>query len=230
VPITLSWSDIALRLLLAVIAGALIGAERGEQGRPAGLRTTLLVCLAATVAMIQANLLLATDGKTSASFAVADVMRLPLGILSGMGFIGAGAIIHRRDLVLGVTTAATLWFVTVIGLCFGGGDLGLGAAATILGLLVLSGLKHLERFMPAEHRATLTLAMSAEGPEPSELSDILARAGFQILKWSAVYRGTTERSLQCELRWQGRHGEQRLPPVLLPLAQHPGIHELRWRS
>lgn len=229
-PTTLSWTDIALRLLFAVIAGAAIGADRGEQGRPAGLRTTLLVCLAAAVAMIQANLLLVTDGKTSSSFAVADVMRLPLGILSGMGFIGAGAIIHRRDLVLGVTTAATLWFVTVIGLCFGGGNLGLGAAATVLGLLVLSGLKYVERFMPAEHRATLTVAMSAEGPDPNELRDILARAGFHILKWSAVYRGTAERSLQCELRWQGRHGTQTLPPVLVPLSQHPGIHELNWRS
>lgn len=229
-PTTLSWTDIALRLLLAVVAGALIGADRGERGRPAGLRTTLLVCLAAAVAMIEANLLLATDGKTPNSFAVADVMRLPLGILSGMGFIGAGAIIHRREFVLGVTTAATLWFVTVIGLCFGGGNLGLGAAATVLGLLVLSGLKHAERFMPAEHRATLTVAMSAEGPDPSELRDILARAGFQILKWGAIYRGTTERSLQCELRWQGLHGEQTLPPVLVPLSRHPGVHELEWRS
>ena len=66
-----------------------------------------------------------------------DLMRLPLGILSGMGFIGAGAIFRRGDAVVGVTTAATLWFVTVMGLCFGAGQLPLGAAMLAVGLGVL---------------------------------------------------------------------------------------------
>jgi len=67
----------------------------------------MLVGLAASVAMIQANLLLPVAGKTSASFGVMDLMRLPLGILTGVGFIGAGAILKRGDLVTGMTTAAT---------------------------------------------------------------------------------------------------------------------------
>jgi len=140
-PTTLGWSEIALRLALTVVAGSLIGLNRGEHGRPAGLRTTLLVCLAASVAMIQTNLLLMTVGKTQDSFVVMDIMRLPLGILSGMGFIGAGAIVRRDNIVLGVTTAATLWFVTVIGLCFGGGQIILGLVSLGLGLMVLWGLK-----------------------------------------------------------------------------------------
>ena len=118
-PLTLTWHDILLRLALSVFAGALMGVDRSEHGRPAGLRTTLLVCLAAAVAMIQTNLLMLTVGKASDSFVVLDLMRLPLGILTGMGFIGGGAILRRDGLVFGVTTAATLWFVTVIGLCFG---------------------------------------------------------------------------------------------------------------
>jgi putative Mg2+ transporter-C (MgtC) family protein len=122
-PLTLTWHDIAIRLALSVVAGTLIGLDRGEHGRPAGLRTTLLVCLAAAVAMIQTNLLLATKGRPTDSFIMLDLMRLPLGILTGMGFIGGGAILRRDGFVLGVTTAATLWFVTVIGLCFGGGSL-----------------------------------------------------------------------------------------------------------
>ena len=118
--------DIALRLALTLVAGALIGINREEHGHAAGLRTTMLVCLAASVAMIQTNLLLPVAGRTTDAFSVMDVMRLPLGILSGMGFIGAGAILRRGDLISGVTTAATLWLVTVIGLCFGGGQLWLG--------------------------------------------------------------------------------------------------------
>jgi putative Mg2+ transporter-C (MgtC) family protein len=99
--LTLRWEDIALRLVLTVIAGSLIGINRSEGGHPAGQRTTLLVSLAASIAMIQANLLMAVSGKTTESFAVLDLMRLPLGILTGMGFIGAGAILRRGDLVHG---------------------------------------------------------------------------------------------------------------------------------
>src|SRR5256885_16823822 len=99
------WSDIALRLMLTFLAGILIGINREERGRPAGLRTTVLVCLAASVAMIQANLLLAMMGKRPDSFAVLDLMRVPGAVLSGMGFIGAGTILRRGSLVRCITTA-----------------------------------------------------------------------------------------------------------------------------
>jgi len=143
-PVTIGWNQIALRLLLTVAAGLVIGFNRGEHGRPAGMRTTLLVCLAASISMIQANLLMNSVGKSHDSFIVLDLMRLPLGILSGMGFIGAGAILRKDNLVLGVTTAATLWFTTMMGLCFGGGQLGLGIAALTLGLGTVWGLKYAE--------------------------------------------------------------------------------------
>ena len=125
-PTHLDWPEIALRLALTVVAGTLVGLDRGRHGRPVGLRTTLLVCLAAAVSMIQTNLMLPTAGRKADSFVMLDLMCLPLGILTGMGFIGAGAILKRGELVLGITTAATLWFVTVLGLCFGGGQWVLG--------------------------------------------------------------------------------------------------------
>jgi putative Mg2+ transporter-C (MgtC) family protein len=90
-PTTLEWYDIGWRLFLTVIAGAVIGINRAERGRSAGLRTTILVCLAASVSMIQVNLLLATAGRSPNSFIMLDLLRLPLGVLTGMGFIGAGA-------------------------------------------------------------------------------------------------------------------------------------------
>jgi putative Mg2+ transporter-C (MgtC) family protein len=74
-PITIEWPEIALRLALTVVAGALIGLNRSEHGHSAGLRTTLLVCLAASVSMIQVNLLLPIGGKSPDSFAVLDLMR-----------------------------------------------------------------------------------------------------------------------------------------------------------
>jgi putative Mg2+ transporter-C (MgtC) family protein len=68
----IGWSDIALRLVLTIVAGTLIGIDRGEHGRPAGLRTTLLVCLAASVSMIQVNLLLSVRGNVPDSYVVMD--------------------------------------------------------------------------------------------------------------------------------------------------------------
>ncbi len=144
-PLTLEWSDIAIRLALTVLAGTVIGIDRTEHGQAAGLRTMILVGLAAAVAMIQVNLLLPMGGKTPDAFANLDLMRLPLGILTGMGFIGGGAILRRGNMIQGVTTAATLWIVTVIGLCFGGGQLALGLATLVLAVIVVWGLKHLER-------------------------------------------------------------------------------------
>jgi putative Mg2+ transporter-C (MgtC) family protein len=73
-----------------------------------------------------------------------DVMRLPLGILTVMGFIGAGAILHKGNAVSGVTTAATLWFTTLMGFCFGSGEILLGSCLLGLGVVVLWCLEWLE--------------------------------------------------------------------------------------
>src|ERR1700675_3457283 len=154
-PLNIGWGEIALRLALTVAAGILIGINRSEHGHAAGLRTTLLVCLAASLSMLQVNLLLPIAGKTSSSFAAMDLMRLPLGILSGMGFIGAGAIVRKDNFVHGLTTAATLWFVTGLGLCFGGGQLALGLVGLGLGVLVLEGLKRVENQWRKDRNASL---------------------------------------------------------------------------
>jgi putative Mg2+ transporter-C (MgtC) family protein len=91
-PIALTWTDIATRLMVTIVAGVLIGYDRSEHGKTAGLRTMVLVCLAASLAMIQLNVLLPLAGRSSNSFVMNDLMRLPLGILTGVGFIGGGAI------------------------------------------------------------------------------------------------------------------------------------------
>jgi putative Mg2+ transporter-C (MgtC) family protein len=185
-------------------AGALIGLDRGEHGRPAGLRTTLLVSLAAAVAMIQTNLLLATAGRTADSFVNLDLMRLPLGILTGLGFIGGGAILRRDAFVLGVTTAATLWFVTVIGLCFGGGQITLGIAALALGMLVLSGLRWFDYRMKHEQHGTLYLTTERDAPKEEAIRAIVQKAGYKTSVSSVAYANQTQqRQLEFTLQWRG---------------------------
>ncbi|MBZ9797395.1 MgtC/SapB family protein [Mesorhizobium sp. ES1-4] len=163
-PLHPTWPDLVARLLLALLAGFLIGLNREARGHNAGLRTTILVGLAAAVAMIQANMLLDTMGKGADSFASMDVLRFPLGVLTGVGFIGGGAILRRGDLVTGVTTAATMWVMTVIGLAFGGGQFGLAGVATLLTLLTLQVLKWVDLKIRREHHAILSVSWPKSSP------------------------------------------------------------------
>jgi putative Mg2+ transporter-C (MgtC) family protein len=216
-PIEPTWAEISVRLLLTLIAGAVIGSNREARGHAAGLRTTILVGLAAAVAMIQANVLLTVGGKTSESFGVMDLMRLPLGILTGVGFIGAGAILQRGDLIVGVT-AATLWIMTVIGLCLGGGQLALGSAATVLAVFTLWALRSLDARIPREHRGTIVVSASESSPltPPIDICRLLGKAGYRarLVRLKEGERST----LTFEVCWRQveRNG---LPLSVLELLQ-----------
>jgi putative Mg2+ transporter-C (MgtC) family protein len=229
-PLTLTWYDIALRLALSIVAGGLIGLDRGEHGRPAGLRTTLLVCVAAAVAMIQANLLMNSTGKASDSFVTLDLMRLPLGILTGMGFIGGGAILRRDNLVLGVTTAATLWFVTVVGLCFGGGQIGLGMAAFVVGMLVLSGLRWFDHRMKQEQHGVLDLTTGSAAPTDDEIQAAIRKAGFKLSVVSLAYIGETkQRRLEFNLQWRGVPQQADVPAFLKQFMADERFLAVQWK-
>jgi putative Mg2+ transporter-C (MgtC) family protein len=177
-PLFPTWNDIIVRLLLTMMAGALMGFNRGARGHAAGLRTTILVALAASIAMIQANILLPLDGKQSSSFAVMDLMRLPLGILTGVGFLGGGAILKKGGSITGLTTAATLWIATVIGLCFGGGQLGLGGISTAVGMITLSAMEWIDVRIRREHSGVLVVTTEPGSPTP-DLDQLLQPLGYR---------------------------------------------------
>jgi putative Mg2+ transporter-C (MgtC) family protein len=228
-PIELHWSGIAIRLICAFIASAVVGLNRSEHGHAAGLRTSILVCLAACIAMIQVNLLLPLAGRASNSFVMNDLMRLPLGILSGMGFIGAGAIVRRGELVAGVTTAATLWLLTVIGLCFGAGQVAVGWVGAALAVIVLSGLKLVENRLAQMHEGTLLIVTAASGPQEDEIRSLLTNGGFRIASSGlAACEGTERSELKCELRWKAKIPDSAIPEAIRRLQGRPGVVRLEW--
>jgi putative Mg2+ transporter-C (MgtC) family protein len=229
-PLSLDWQEIAVRLMLTAFAGTVIGLDRGGHGHPAGLRTTLLVCMAASIAMIQTSLLLPLSGKPSDSFISLDLMRLPLGILSGMGFIGGGVILKRDNLVLGVTTAATLWYVTVLGLCFGGGQKALGLAGLAFGVAVLWGLRSLEARMPVDRSASLVVRSVLDRATEQRIHTIIRSGGFETRDESASY--DTEAKTQetrFDLRWRALPRDADQPAILSELAQVPGVSRVDWK-
>ncbi|WP_283193838.1 MULTISPECIES: MgtC/SapB family protein [unclassified Rhizobium] len=200
-PITPGWPEIALRIGATLLAGILIGANREQGGHAAGLRTTTLVGLAACIPMIQANMLLATSQGVNGSM---DILRFPLGILTGVGFIGGGAILRRGDIATGVTTAATLWVITAIGLCFGGGQIVIGAAATVLTLLILAPLRHIQQWMSCEEKSSVTIKV----PKGSPIPDIRAALPSGSTACFTTLREIDDGdALMFEIRWtSGRSG------------------------
>lgn len=108
--------EIALKLLLAVALGGIIGIERETSHKPAGFRTNFLICLGAAMVMILSGLILGESGRAGG-----DATRLAAGVVTGIGFLGAGSIIQARGTVTGLTTAATIWAVGGLGLVIGAG-------------------------------------------------------------------------------------------------------------
>jgi len=227
-PVEIGLPDVFLRLGLAFLAGALVGFNRGKRNGAAGLRTTMLVCLAACVAAVMANLLIKTTGKDPGFFTQIDVMRLHLGILSGIGFIGAGAIIKNADIARGVTTAATIWFMTVVGLAFGTGFLLLGATATVAALVILWLLSWFDLHMRRSMRGALHADIDLEILPEQRLHEVIAAKGYSIVLWSPSY-ANQRLSLKALVQWSGPQSDSgRSPPLILELREMPGVHSIQW--
>lgn len=229
-PTHIGWHEIALRLALTVVAGLLIGYNRTEHGKAAGLRTTLLVCLAACLAMIQVNLLLPMAGRAPDSFVTNDLMRLPLGILTGVGFIGGGAILRRDNIIVGVTTAATLWYVTVIGLCFGGGQIELGVAAAALGLVALWFLNWIESRLRRECHATLRIELQETSLNENEIRRMLETAGLGISGTHITLSDAGKhREIMFDLVEYRLPNVAESPAILHAIAGQEGVVRLEWK-
>jgi len=135
------WHEDVVSIILAAFLGAAIGLERELSGKSAGLRTNILICLGAAVFTIISKRMNVDEGSTT---------RIAAQIVTGVGFLGAGAVIQDRRGVHGLTTAATIWLVASIGMACGAGFHSLAAVSTLIAIIVLVGLvelaKPLERY------------------------------------------------------------------------------------
>jgi putative Mg2+ transporter-C (MgtC) family protein len=129
---------IAVRLLVAVVLGGVLGFQRAHVGKAAGMRTHMLVSLGATIVVLLPEL----TGMSSA-----DLSRVIQGVVTGIGFLGGGVILKMSEQhqIVGITTAATIWLTATIGITAGTGRLGLAVAGTILGYIILTFFGWLER-------------------------------------------------------------------------------------
>jgi putative Mg2+ transporter-C (MgtC) family protein len=170
-----------LRGAFAVVCGGLIGIERERRGKPAGFRTNILICLGSTLYMLVGELLQVAQ-KTPGL----DPTRIAAQVVTGIGFLGAGTIVHARGAVTGLTSAATIWVVAGIGLLVGAGFPGLGVVATLLVLATLEALRRLEpKILGRCHFTTLDLAFSdPQGRTRAELTLVLAEQDPAICRYA----------------------------------------------
>ncbi len=222
-------ADAVLRLLLAIMLGGAIGLERESRGRPAGLRTHILVCLGATIIMIASTRMgELTQALSPASRIQVDPGRIAAGIVTGIGFLGAGAIIRIGDLVRGLTTAGCIWFVAALGITIGQGLYALAIISTLLALVVLLALTQVERrIQPVVYRAIVVIAAlaQAEGVE-SHCRMLFAERGIHVQDIQHRLSNTENRAevtFKVSARHQLQSGE-----VLRTVTALEGVAEARW--
>lgn len=166
--------ELILRLILGAFLGGLIGFERERLSWVAGLRTHMLVCVGATLVMIVSQY--GFHEVLHVGFVNLDPSRVAAQVVSGIGFLGAGTILFLKDSIRGLTTAASLWAVAAVGLAVGGGLYLASITTTLLILLILAGIKPIERKFIKKNQ-TLGLRFSAKNGHLSTtaLQDFLSQ-------------------------------------------------------
>jgi putative Mg2+ transporter-C (MgtC) family protein len=183
------YPEIALRLLAALAIGALIGMERSYHGRPAGFRTHILVCLASTVLMLVTVYQSQWFHSTGDAQVAIDPTRMAQGIMTGIGFLGAGAILKEGLTIRGLTTAASIWITAAIGILVGIGFHVPAAMAALLTIGTLSVFRWIESKIPTYDYFEFTVRFeeSRAMTEP-ELGRFVADHGFSISNLSRRFK------------------------------------------
>lgn len=213
--------DTAVRLILSIILGGLVGYERQASNKAAGLRTHVLVCMGSCLIMILSmNVYRTVEGLTNA-----DPARLAAQVISGIGFLGAGTIMKEGPLVTGLTTAASIWVVSAIGLAVGFGYY-LGAVlATVLAFGTLTVLYHLEQQLKARSKVTLVVTMVNDRSKIEELCQIL-RMMSADLNDIEVEETNGNQELRVTLNVSMRDGKDQMALVRKTFYNMHGVHGL----
>jgi len=218
----------AMHLLVATIAGSLIGFERSYQGRPAGFRTHALVCVASALLML---LTVYQNAWFSASAEVVriDPTRMAQGIMTGIGFLGAGVIVKEGASVRGLTTAASIWITAAIGILAGVGFYSPVIVGTTLTLGTLSAFRWIEARMPQMSYLSHSVRFppSRAVPEP-DYCELVNRHGFKVSEFAYrvdLEHGSTEYDMVISTSDPG--AERRLAREL---SGHADVLEFRLKS
>ncbi|WP_226636264.1 MgtC/SapB family protein [Brevundimonas poindexterae] len=211
-----------LPLLSALVAGALIGLEREWRGRAAGFRTHILVCLSSTL------LMLASTSQGAWMFSVlpdqqviADPTRMAHGVLTGIGFLCAGVIFRAGFSIHGLTTAASLWTVSALGILFGAGLFWLGWAGALATLAILAALKLISRKVPERTVVDVEVRWPGTAADTAQAVEEALTAGDAGLK--RVRLELIENGQLCRQSWRLTVRSRDLAALAGRIQSVPGV-------
>ena len=193
--------DLLLKLGLAVLLGGVIGLEREIAGKPAGLRTNILICVGAAL-LTDISVLMVSAGGVRGG----DPTRVAGQIITGIGFIGAGTIMQAKGTITGLTSAATIWVVCAIGITIGAGGYLEAAGAGLLVMVVLYGLGNIEHRVRRARRVLSATVRTRPGYPLEELEEQLGASGITILS-KRVYDHGEDRVFELKLSGPARQYE-----------------------
>lgn len=177
--------SIALKLILAAVLGGIIGLEREIRDKPAGLRTNILICVGSTLYM--------SISTKVAQLLGGDPTRIAAQIISGIGFLGAGAVLHSHGFVLGLTTAATIWVVAGVGMALGSGMYSIAVFVTGMSIVTLYFLSFLEDKIQERKSYSYSLMVTNLNDAIASINTVLhecrvSAVSFNFKKQSGHYR------------------------------------------
>ena len=226
---SLEWtleSSVLFRIILSVILAGAIGLEREIHGRMAGLRTHVMVCLGAT------SLILAAEFSQTFYSGAAPVVfnpdRVTAGIITGIGFLGAGAIMREENLVRGLTTAGCIWFVAALGIVIGKQFYALAVCITVAALIILILFRYIENWLPVLSYRKINIAVSLENYEEvgANCLKIFSTAGIEVTdKKLLLDQKLNEAQINYNLMIKAGENYQ---GMLREIFQIPGVQKLNW--
>jgi putative Mg2+ transporter-C (MgtC) family protein len=179
--------------------------------------------------IVSEMLFVESAGATPGGSVRSDPARLGAGILTGIGFLGGGAILRHDNLVRGVTTAASLWLVTVLGLTFGSGLYALGFISTSLALLALYVLARFERLLPSDWYATLMVTGTLEALDEAELKRCVEALGPKVQQMKLDYDcEKRHKRVECEVKLKRPQRFELGTRIVATLREQPGILRVEW--
>jgi putative Mg2+ transporter-C (MgtC) family protein len=217
---------ILLHLLGAAALGVLLGYERTYHGRAAGMRTYVLVCMTSTALTVINSFPGNWYGGMVANASTGDPTRVIQGILTGMGFLGAGVIMRDGYSIKGLSTAASLWATAGIGVLIGVGFYAAGIICAFIAIVVMSSFRMLEKVLPHHRVLHLMVAAPRSGASPEILvRELAGRLGYQVSEWAVEMDQTTQR-FEGQLVLGGGRVDQS-DEIAQALASAQGIIEFR---
>jgi putative Mg2+ transporter-C (MgtC) family protein len=213
------------RLVLAALLGGAVGLEREIHGRPAGIRTYLILSLGTALLMVLSEyLLVAYHSKYPGLGLQGDPGRIAGQAITGIGFLGAGVIIRYKDTIRGLTTAACVWLVCSVGLAVGAGFYVVGVAVTLLTLLALIGLKAGERRMRKDWFEDLEVVSADLPGQITLMKSLITQHGFEVIA-SGLRRDAEKKELKATFQVRVR-AVQPQREILQDLIELEGVKEV----